>query len=940
MLLVLGSRLWAQVPGSGRISGKVIEAGRVDVLPAVIVTVRGTTIGAKTDSEGLFVLPDVPPGIYNLSFSKSGYKRLTVEDVKVAPGQTTNADAELAPEYFQMETFEVISDPTEDQSVQLLQDRKLDISVTDSIGSEFFSRAGASDAAEAITKTPGASVVGGKYVIIRGLGDRYGNTLLNGLEVPSADPDRKTVQMDIFPASVIDSISTAKTFTPNKTGSFTGGLVDIKTKTFPDEDFVKFSLGTSYNPQDNLREDFLSYPGGGTGRWGAGFGVREIPVEWLDQDTVNGQINDQFRIIRRGSSTQAQKEAAMAEMRRLTTQFPGAMGTSTRSSGMDEKYSASFGATREIQGRRLGFLGGINYSLGYDYVEDAQNNRYNASANTSALLPRKLANEISGSEELNYSALANMAYEMTDNWTVGVTGLYVRSVEDEAVFRSGTNFQARDLDDFNQILHLTERDLDSLQFQSKLVVQEWNDFTSDFKIGFAGTSQDEPDFRFMEYSIISNTGDYLISPAFQVVPTRIFRRVGEENVNIVFDNDLPYDSWWGNDNHLKFGIFYADANRSFAEHTFTYDSGNNFNGLNQHQDPTQFASPENIDLVVNRFGQTRPSLFLEKSNEAFYQGDQRVWAGYMMNEFSLFEDFRFINGARYETTNINIVTDTARGISRTRLNDAHILPAASLIYALREDMNLRLAFGRTIARPTFKEIAGVTIDDFVNNLQFTGNPDLVMTEANNYDIRWEWFPNPGEVLASSIFYKQLTNPIELEQVTANDEIQPKNRDEAQVYGVELEARKNLEPVADWLSPFEVGMNFTYVKSQINTTPFEFENFALGETTRQLAGQSPYLVNFDLTYRNDFGTTASVFYNIFGERLFLTSRITPSVFEKPAPSLDFSLSQRIGEKLTLKFSAKNLLNPDEDYLINFAGSDSIFRTRSRGRTFGISLTYEF
>ena len=925
---------------TGSIGGKIVEAGRNEAIPAVIITVRGTQIGTRSDAEGLYILPEIPPGIYNLSFSKSGYKRLTIEDVKVAIGQRTNADGEMAPEYFQMETFEVISDPTENQSIQLLENRKLDISVTDSIGSEFFSRAGASDAAEAITKTPGASVVGGKYVIIRGLGDRYGNTLLNGLEVPSADPDRKTVQMDIFPSSVIDSITTAKTFTPNKTGSFTGGLVDIKTKTFPDKDFVKFSLGTSYNPQDNLRDDFLSYPGGGTGRWGTGFGVREVPAEWLDQNAVNAQINAQFRIIRRGRSTQAQKDAAVAEIRRLTTQFPGAMGTSNRSSGLDEKYSTSFGATREIKGRKLGFLGGFNYSLGYSYVDDAQNNRYNASANTASLLPRKLANEIKAAEELNYSALGNMAYEVTDHWTVGATGLYVRSVEDEAVFRSGTNFQARDLDDYNQILHLTERDLDTLQFQSKLVVPDWNEFESDFRVGFAGTSQDEPDFRFIEYSINPGSGDIQILPSFQTVPTRIYRRLGEENVNILFDNDMPYDAWWGDDNHFKFGIFYSDAQRSFAEHTYIYNSGNNFAGFNQHRDPAQFGSSQNVELVTNQFGQQRPSLYLTKSNEAFYQGEQRVWAGYVMNEFSLFENWKFINGVRYETTNINIITDTARGIRRTRLNDAHILPAFSFVYNLRDDMNLRLAYGRTIARPTFKEIAGVTIDDFVNNLQFTGNPDLVMTEANNYDVRWEWFPNPGEVLATSLFYKQLINPIELEQVTANDEIQPKNRNEAQVYGVELEARKNLEPVAEWLSPFEVGMNFTYVQSQINTTPFEFENFAQGISTRPLAGQSPYIVNFDLTYRNDHGTTASLFYNIFGERLFLTSRITPSVFEKPAPSLDFSLSQSLGDKMTLKFSAKNLLNPDEDFLIEYFGSESIFRTRSRGRTFGISLTYEF
>jgi hypothetical protein len=846
----------------------------------------------------------------------------------------------MAPEYFELQTFEVIADPFDDQSAALLQERQFETSFTDAIGSEFFSRAGAGDAAEIMTKVTGASVVGGKYVIIRGLGDRYGNTLLNGLEVPSADPDRKTVQMDIFPSSMIDTIITAKTFTPNKPGSFTGGLVDIQTKAFPDEDFVRFSIGTGFNNQDNLRDDFLTYRGGGTGRWGSGFGTREIPAEWLNGETVNEIISDNERIIRQSRSTDEERAAAMDEIRRLSTQFTGVMGTSRKRSQLDESYSASFGATREVMGRKLGFVGGVNYSLNYNMVDDGQQNRFNASASTGVLLPTRVAEEVKGEEELNWSALGALSYEVVPNWVVGVNGLYVRSVEDEAVFRKGTNFQARDLIDYNQILHLTERDLDSIQLVSRMDVPEWNDFRSDFKVGLSGTSQDEPDFRFMEYSEEERTGDFSINPDFQLVPTRVFRRVGEENINITFDNDLPFDAFSREDNHLKFGIFYSDAERSFAEHTYTYDSGTDFAEFNDHRDPSQFATPDKIDLATNLFGQTRPSLLLQKSNTAFYQGGQRVWAGYLMGDLSIFENWRMITGARYETTLIDIITDTARGIDETSLDEANILPALSFIRSFGENMNLRVAYGRTIARPTFKEIAGVTIDDFVNNLQFSGNPDLVLTEANNYDIRWEWFPEPGEVLAASLFYKDLINPIELEQVTANNEIQPKNRDAAQVYGIELEVRKNLKPIWEALSPFEVGVNYTYVQSEINTTPFEFENYAQGELSRPLAGQSPYIVNLDLTYRNEeSGTTASIFYNVFGERLFLTSRVTPSIYEQPAPSLDFTLTQRVGNRFSFRFSARNMLNPSEDFIISYNGRDSIFSTRSRGRGFSISMTYE-
>jgi TonB-dependent receptor len=312
-----------------------------------------------------------------------------------------------------------------------------------------------------------------------------------------------------------------------------------------------------------------------------------------------------------------------------------------------------------------------------------------------------------------------------------------------------------------------------------------------------------------------------------------------------------------------------------------------------------------------------------------------------MVDIPLIERWKIITGARYETTDLSVDNYGERTGNAT-INESAILPAASTVYELKDDMNLRMAFGKKLARPTFREIALVPVFDFIGGDILIGNPNLDITSVQNYDLRWEWFPKPAEVLAASLFYKTLSSPIEKQFVTANRQVQYQNRDEAIVYGLELEARKSLEIISDNLSDFTVGGNFTYVVSEVNVTPFEYE-FGRNET-RQLAGQSPYIMNFDISYNNDrTGTIVSLFYNIFGPRLAVvgsSSPARPNAFEQPVGSLDLTISQSLSDHWKLKFSAKNLLDPTVDVTQEFGGQEYIYSSYKRGRSFGMSLSYDF
>ncbi len=928
--------------GGGVIAGVVTDSWEGTPVPGVAVVLRGTTLGTTTDMSGRFRLEGVLGGNHILIFSKSGYTRSTIGNIRVVAGQTSNADLKMKPEFYEMEPFEVFSEPFLDQSVMLLSDRQSAAALTDAIGSDFFSQAGAGNAAEIMTKVTGASVVGGKYVFIRGLGERYGSTSLNGNDVPSADPDKKSVQLDIFPSEVIENVMTSKTFTPDQVGSFTGGSVNIVTKSFPDEFFFKFSTGGSVNTQSSFQDDFVTYKSGGVGL--AGFaGSRALPAEWDSGGTETFAPADQrskaaVAVVESKSASPAEKKAAVAEVQRLNSLLPPAMGVKRERSGMGGSFSISSGDTIELRGRKLGVVGSFGYDRGFSFNDDKRQGRFTATA--SGFKANLSLDEQTGTEDVAWSGLFNGAYELSENHILDFNFLYTRTSEDTATFQHGVNLNEDNVE--RQTLHFTERELQFYHCHGSHQFPQWRDIETEWNVSTSSTFQNEPDLRYIAYVVGANDSRK-ITQASEDVPKRTFRNVTEDNINFRWDTTVPFQQWSELDASFKFGYYLSQSDRNFQENAFSYLYFANTDITKI--DLSQFASPENVRKIEGSgiFARDKISYYLTQSQRNEYVGVQTIEAGYGMIDLPLFEKWRFITGARAEATRLEIAVNKLANAGLppkpSNIDEWHLLPAVSLVYELREDMNIRFAYGETIARPTFKEIADVDIEEFVNRRKFIGNPNLKMTTAQNYDIRWEWFPNPGEVLAASFFYKALANPIELRQISQDGQIRPENREEATLLGFEIEARKGLEFAHEALSDFSTGANFTYVESEVNTVPFEFE-FGF-EDTRPLVGQSPYIANLDLTYQNNrWGTTASLFYNVFGERVAFTVKDAPRVLEQPTHSLDFTLAQRLWQNWNLKFSAKNLLDAEHRLISKLGDEEAIYTSYRRGQAFSLSLSYEF
>lgn len=938
--------------GGGEIAGSVTDSWERTPIPGVAVVLRGTTLGTTTDLSGRFLLKNVPGGSHILIFSKSGYARSTVADVRVITGQTSTVNLKMKPEFYEMEPFEVISDPFVDQSVALLGDRQSAAAMTDAIGSDFFSQAGAGNAAEIMTKVTGASVVGGKYVFIRGLGERYGNTTLNGNDVPSADPDKKSVQLDIFPSEVIENITTRKTFTPDQAGNFTGGSVNIVTKSFPEEFFFKFSTGGGVNTQSSFEDDFVTYEGGGVGLVGFAGNARQLPDEWdskgTEQEAPAHLISlEKDKVVQNRKASTAEKEDAVQEIQRLNNLFPPAMGVKRERSGMDGSFSISSGDTIELGNRKLGIVGSFGYDRGFIYNGDKKQGRFTAT--TSGFKSNLSLDEQTGTEEIAWSGLFNGAYEFSENHVVDFNFLYTRTAEDTATFQRGINLNEDNIE--RHTLHFTERELQFFHFRGDHKFPRWQDIEMEWNVSTSSTFQNEPDLRFIAYTVEEN-GSRRITPSTEDVPKRLFRNVQEDNLNFRWDATVPlhFQEWSDREGFFKVGYYLSQSDRDFQEDAFSYleFADSSFYDITQI-DLSQFASSENIRKVTagqGPFARDDVSYYLTQAQRTEYTGEQAIRAGYAMIDVPIFEKWRLITGFRAEDTKLKVMNVRKLREDR-RPKDSEIdkirpLPAASLIYELQENMNVRLAYGQTVARPTFKEIADVPIQEFVNRRIFHGNPELKMTTAHNYDLRWEWFPNPGEVLAASLFYKELINPIELNQFSNDRQIISTNLARATLQGIEIEARKTLDFAHEALSDFTVGANFTYVQSEVNTAPFEYEfGDEEGEETRPLVGQSPYIVNLDLTYQNaDWGSTASIFYNVFGERVAFTVKDSPRVLEQPTHSLDFTLSQRLWKNWKGKFSAKNLLDAEHRLVSKLDGKEAVYASYRRGRSFSLSLSYEF
>ena len=775
---------------TGTLSGVVTDQDYGDAMIGATVQIKDTKLGAMTKVDGSYTIKKITPGIYTVTFSYIGYAKTEVKDVVIKADETTKVEIALKTESSMSDEVLVTAKAVQETGAALLKERQKSQSFSDAIGSKEISRGGAGDAAAAMNNVTGASVVGGKHVFIRGLGDRYSNTQLNGTSLPSADPDKKSVHLDLFPSGMIENIVTIKTATPDKPGDFTGGSVDIKTKSYPDKFNASLSMSSTANTIVT-GQDVLTYNGSSTDWLGFDDGSRSVPDAVKNADAI-----PTLQDIR--SKKKDTDGAGVAKLDDLSKQFSSEMAPHQTTAPINGSMSFNMGDQFQLFGNSLGYLASLSYGNNINNYNNGQFAIYElTSGEANELRSNKLINDSKSTSEVNWGALANVAYDFTATDRVKFNLFYNQSGESvaQSISYFDETYPETDLVR-SSTLKYTERNIQSYQLSGEHSFASISNAKIDWNLSTANTLQNEPDLRFFTYETDQINGTdttWRVDENHYDLPTRYFRDLTETANNAKFDFEIPLTEALGTAFKFKTGFAYQNTSRSFNQDRYVLEIDDNrtpmtFDGnVNQFvADSTgykEWASTGNF----NYFGIYLQDRFVPKDA---YTGAQDITAFYGMVDVELVEGFRLIGGARLETTDMSITSrDTTLPIAS--INEADLLPSMNAVYSLSENQNLRFAYGKTLARPTFRELADFDFFEFVGGFTFIGNPNLERSIIDNFDVRWEWFMNPGEIVSVSGFYKDFTNPIERVIVNANGNVQMKNVASAQLFGMEFEARKNL-----------------------------------------------------------------------------------------------------------------------------------------------------
>jgi len=926
---------------NGSLYGSVHDQETGEELIGANVLVEGTKLGASTDLDGSFRITGVPPGTYRVTVSMVSYTRKVIEGISVAAGETVKLDVALSAETIETDEVVVEARLVRDSDAALLKLRQRAASVSDAISAEAISRTEASSAAEVMSRVTGVTIVDQKFVYVRGLGDRYNNTLLNGVVVPSANPDRNAVALDVIPSRFIQNVVTEKTFTPDRPGEYTGGGVNIETKSYPEMFGMSLNVGASYNSAATFADGFLTYPGGSTDWLGIDDGTRAVPDPLSDPAV---------RVPDLGSSFTNREDAL--ELDRLSKSFNGFMSPRTKTGTMNSSVGLSVGdRVDNTPVGTIGYVGNLTYSNSSSHYGDGIAAQYQLTGKVSEVDNLTVLSDLDDQrsiEEALVGAMGSVSLKPDALHSITLSANYTRASENEARYLVGpvprdfsaqTRFETR-------VLRWTERHLLNLQARGSHVLPALAGTRVEWNVSNTSMRQEEPDLRLFsnDFTIVSTSSGpdtlYSLRPSNYSEPTRYYRDL--EDAIQAFDlwASVPLAELVGVRGFVKFGGAVNLKDREFRERRFRYFKTSN---IRYEGDPIAYFSASSVGLIdsTNSFYLFGNYINDDTDPANSYDGDQRVTAAFGMVDLALNSWLRLIGGVRYEHSTVNVVSMDPNQ-ERGEMDDQDILPSASVVFSATEAMNFRLAYGRTLARPTFRELAPYPSFDFVGDFIFIGNPDLKRTLIDNYDIRWEWFPRPGELIAVSAFAKSFRDPIERAIVSNNNQGQFQNVARASVMGAEFDVRKRLDFISQVLTPFIVGVNVSLIQSEVDIPAKELsvlrELDPGAPSTRELQGQSPYIVNLDVVYENlSSGTTIDLLYNVFGKRL---SRVslggTPNVYEQPRPVIDLAVTQRIWENLSTKIFARNLLDSPFKESHSYKGQEYVIRENRFGRTFGLTL----
>lgn len=926
ILLKLSASVFA-VPGKGKLSGQIIDKTTAETLIGVPVMIDGTTLGSTTDLDGKFFIAGIPEGTYTVTIRYVGYQTKSVQNVTIKTDEVTRLDVTMESSSQELNEVTVVAEMKRENTGSVLLMQKKSATVQDGVSAESIKRTPDRNTGDVVKRVSGASIQEGKFVIVRGLNDRYNGAMLNGVPLASTEPDRKAFSFDLFPANLLDNLIIIKTASADLPGEFAGGMLQINTKDIPDQAFMSFSAGTSYNGQSTF-DPYTTYA---TGK-----------KDWLGKDDGTRALPDAF------PSSVDLKSATLSEKIEASKMLPNDWQATTNSSTpLAQNYQFSFGNSYENGNDRFGFIGALTYSntrrtllterADFDF-DGQQNFEYNDELYRSNVF---------------WGALLNFSYKIGQHSKISFKNIYSTNANDQVIMRNGLdieNLQDNKAEAFwyNSTAFNNSVLTGDHALNEKGLKVQWN-------LGYSGMSQLTPDLRRMLYYRDATPGAedttyYAYVPFGTASPNyagKFYSTLNEKNYFGDAGLTIPL-SKLGKGNQIKVGIFEQYKERDFSARVLGYvvTNAGQFNWNYLREPIGNLFTQEHMGNNGFRIDEiTNPS--------DAYTASAQLHAGYIMFDNLVKEKLRINWGIRVE--NFIQILDSY-GYSNEPINVetnvTDVLPSLNATYSLSDKTNLRFAASKTVARPEFRELAPFAFYDFINATSIAGNSNITRTNITNLDFRYEIYPTSGEIISFSVFAKDFKNPIEpvVESSGAGSRrISYQNATRGTVYGIETEWRKKLDVLAslvewkEWSNLMIYG-NVSIMKSSVDVSN---DKRSLGE--RPMQGQSPYVINAGLQYQhpeNGFGVTIA--YNVIGTRIFqVGNQGYLSILEAPRNLLDLQVSKKILQKGEIRLNISDILNQanifyqDQNDNGKFdPQSDSRIARTTFGTTYSISVAYKF
>lgn len=798
--------------------------------------------------------------------------------------------------------------------------------VAEALGAEQIARTGDSDAATTLKRVTGLTLVDGRFVYVRGLGERYSSVALNGAPIPSPDPTRRVVPLDLFPTDLLDGVVVQKGYTPDMPGEFGGGAVLLRTRDVPSKFFVRVNGTLGYQDGTSFKDGY-TYEGGGQDWTGHDNGARELP-DSLAAATAGGMVLRPQTPLNPNGATPAQLERYGEDM------AASGYGVKRETLPPDAGFSAAIGNRWELGESRLGFTAAARYNQGWDRNEEI---RRTFQASSAGLEPADSLAVDDTRRNVDFSAFLNVGYEITPQHRLNATSVLLRQSEDRTKISEGVQDeqQAR----FTE-LRWTENQLFAQQLGGNHLFPAAHDLSLDWQYTWARANRDEPDTRRYRYDRAQD-GSLSFSQRSDSNQTT-WAELADYQRDLSIKGKLPFDFDTATLD-VAFGGERMERHRDASLRSFSFSAAGPL-----ARDPAVLALTIDEVLSPGHIGEDGFVLTESTLPTDNYYASQDLTAFFLGIDTNIAQKYRIALGARREKNDQAVTTFSLSNPEAPPVvageDTQSTLPAAAFTWSYSADAQLRASYSKTLSRPDFRELSPAPYLDPLLDVQVVGNPELVSASIRNYDLRWEYYFSPVETVSIGAFLKEFENPIEKTRLPGSGVLLSlDNAESARNYGIELDVTKGLEFVADWpgfrhihgdWANWTIGFNYARIKSSIQLDPLD----ASFQTNleRPMQGQSPYVANLQLGHQaGDGSSEATLLYNVSGRRIAAVGVAgQPDIYEEAFRQLDFQYRRALGDDWSFRLRLRNLLDP----AVRYTQGPETTRDFKKGRA--LMLTFEW